>query len=128
MDIFVSLYIPIKGTVGQGLNLPERWTLLAKKYVAYAMSTTKQLSILGNLRTCVNLSSSAVAAATTTPISRLPKNTSTKMPMPSRKLRNPISVSSPFLYLCAVSKMTMAMASFRIDSPKMMVYSLGSTL
>lgn len=64
------------------------------------------------------------------PIMRLPKKTRKNMPMASKKLamvREPPLLPSG-LYLCAVSKMTIAIASFRIDSPKMTVYSLGSTL
>ena len=64
------------------------------------------------------------------PIIRLPKKTRKNIPIASKKLvmvkELPLLPSG--LYLCAVSKMTMAIASFKIDSPKITVYSFGSTL
>jgi hypothetical protein len=58
---------------------------------------------------------------------RLPKNSDKKYQMPWRTLHMPIP--PPLLpALWADSKMTMATASLRMDSPKMMVYSFGSTL
>ena len=91
---------------------------------------TRQLSILGNRRTRVNFNRSAVPMPTMIPMMRLPKKTRKKMPMASKKLamvKEPPRLPSG-LYLCAVSKMTMAIASFNIDSPNITVYSLGSTL
>lgn len=67
---------------------------------------------------------------TATPIIRLPKNTSKKVPMASKKLmmlKDP-PLALPGLYLCAVSNNTIAIASLSIDSPNMTVYSFGSTL
>jgi hypothetical protein len=61
------------------------------------------------------------------PMARLQKKTKRKLHVASKRLRNP-SLWPPFLYSLAVSKRTMAMASFRMDSPKMIVYSFGSTL
>ena len=92
---------------------------------------TKQLSILGNLRTCVNFSPSVIKMPTATPISKLPKNTIKNIPMASnmvRTLSEPTLWPSTSTYFCAVSNSTIAIASFRIDSPKMTVYSFGSTL
>ena len=90
----------------------------------------RQLSILGNRRTRVNFRSRAVAIPTTTPIIRLPKKIRKKMPTASNRLTMvadpPLGPSG--LYLCAVSKMTIAIASLRMDSPNMIVYSFGSTL
>lgn len=78
----------------------------------------------------VNFSRSAVPMPTRTPMRRLPKKTKKKIPMASKKLANvrepPLAASG--LYLCAVSNMTIAMASFRRASPNITVYSLGSTL
>jgi hypothetical protein len=49
--------------------------------------------------------------------------------MASKRLTIPrLPAAPPSLYLWAVSKRTMAIASLRIDSPKMIVYSFGSTL
>ena len=83
----------------------------------------KQLSILGKRRTRVNFRSRAVPMPTTTPIKRLPKKTKKKMPMASKRLTMvkdpPLGPSG--LYLCAVSKMTIAIASLRMDSPNIMV-------
>ena len=64
---------------------------------------------------------------TMTPMKRLPKKTPKKMPTASNRLKIP-SVSAPSLYFWAVSNKTMAMASFRMDSPKIRVYNFGSTL
>ena len=94
----------------------------------------RQLSILGNLRTWVYLSPNVVPIPTRTPMNRLEKKISKKIPTASKKLRIDkggagTSVSTAFgTYFWAVSKSTMAMASFNIDSPKMTVYSFGSTL
>jgi len=56
------------------------------------------------------------------PINRLPKNTSMNTPMDSKRLRIVnFPASAPGLYFCAVSNSTIAIASFKIDSPKMMV-------
>ena len=91
---------------------------------------TKQLSILGNRRTRVYFSKSAVETPTATPNSILPKNIRKKYPIASKKPdteRAPCLIP-PGLYRCAVSKMTIAMASFKMDSPKITVYNFGSTL
>ena len=87
----------------------------------------RQLSVFGYLLTYVNLSISDVAIPTKMPISKLPKKTPKKIPMASNRLRM-LSLDDVLLYFWAVSNRTMAMASFRMDSPKMMVYSFGSTL
>lgn len=83
----------------------------------------RQLSILGKRRTKVNFSSRAVAMPTATPMSRLPKKTRKKMPIASKKLTMvkdpPLGPSG--LYLCAVSKMTIAIASLSMDSPNITV-------
>lgn len=93
------------------------------------MRTIRQLSILGNRRTCVYLSARAVPIPTTTPITRLPKKTSRKMPMASKSVIKVMWFAAlPSLYRWAVSNNTMAMASLRMDSPNITVYSLGSTL
>jgi len=77
----------------------------------------------------VNLSSRLVATPITTPIAKLPKKTNKKTPIDSNKLRIvSLPAAAPGLYFCAVSNSTIAIASFRIDSPKMIVYSFGSTL
>lgn len=60
-------------------------------------------------------------------MNKLPKKTPKKIPMASKRLRI-LRDMSGLLYFCAVSNKTMAMASFKIDSPNMTVYSLGSTL
>ena len=91
------------------------------------MRIMRQLSVLGNRLTYVNFSISDTPMPTMTPMTRLPKKTPKKMPKASKRLRIP-SVSAASLYFCAVSKSTMATASFKMDSPKMSVYSLGSTL
>jgi hypothetical protein len=65
---------------------------------------------------------------TTTPMTKLVKKTSKKMPMASNRLMMFKFPAAPSRYLWAVSNRTMAMASLRIDSPKMTVYSFGSTL
>jgi hypothetical protein len=60
---------------------------------------------------------------------RLVKKTSKKMPMASNRLiMFRLPETPPSRYLWAVSNKTMAMASLRMDSPKMTVYSFGSTL
>lgn len=92
------------------------------------MRTTKQLSIFGIRRTRVYFRPSAVAIPTTTPTNILPKKTSKNSPIASkrfRKVKEPASLSA---YFCAVSNRTMAIASLRMDSPKITVYSFGSTL
>ena len=101
----------------------------AKKYDAYAIKMIKQLSILGSLLTWVNLSRRLVAKPTARPMTKEPKKTSKKTPILSKKL-NGVNVPAfaPVLYFCAVSKSTMAIASFRMLSPKMTVYNFGSTL
>lgn len=90
----------------------------------------RQLSILGNLRTRVYFNMRAVAIPTTTPMRRLPKNIRKKRPIASNRLtmesEPPLGPSGRYCW--AVSNMTIAMASLRIDSPKMIVYSFGSTL
>ena len=91
----------------------------------------KQLSIFGNLRTWVNLRPKVIKMPTATPINKLPKKTSKKMPIASNRLKTlnePALLPPAVTYFCAVSNSTMAMASLRIDSPKMTVYSFGSTL
>lgn len=103
------------------------WIALEKKYVRYAIRMIRQLSVLGNRRTYVNLSIREAPIPTMTPMNRLPKKTPKKMPKASNRLTMP-NDSAPSLYFCAVSNKTMATASFRIDSPKMRVYSFGSTL
>lgn len=66
---------------------------------------------------------------TITPIIKLPKKTSKKIPIASKSLMIfRLLPDAPSLYRWAVSKRTIAMASFSIDSPKMTVYSFGSTL
>ena len=60
-------------------------------------------------------------------MNKLPKKTPKKIPMASNRLRILRDISG-LLYFCAVSNKTIAMASFRIDSPNMTVYSFGSTL
>lgn len=70
----------------------------------------------------------AVPTPTTTPIIKLVKKTSKNIPIASNKLMMLRFPAAPSLYLWAVSKRTIAMASFRMDSPKMMVYNFGSTL
>ena len=70
---------------------------------------------------------------TMTPIAKLPKNTSRKIPMASKRLKIlRVPTSAPGLplgtYFCAVWNSTMAIASFSIDSPKIIVYNFGSTL
>lgn len=70
----------------------------------------------------MSLSNRLVATPTTMPIAKLPKKTSMKTPMDSNKLKIvSFPASAPGLYFCAVSNSTMAIASFRIDSPKMIV-------
>jgi hypothetical protein len=89
----------------------------------------RQLSIFGKRLTRVYFSARAVPMPTTTPIIRLPKKTSKKIPMASKSVINVrFPAALPSLYRCAVSNKTIAMASLRIDSPNMTVYSLGSTL
>lgn len=76
--------------------------------------------MLGYRLTYVYFSPSAVKMPTSAPIDRLPKNSDKKYQMPWRAL--PIPMPPPLVpALWADSKMTMATASFRIDSPKMMV-------
>jgi hypothetical protein len=77
----------------------------------------------------VYLSPSAASIPTAAPMKRLPKKSLKKIQIPHNRLKTPSVVAPPALEaFCADSKMTMAMASLRIDSPKMMVYSFGSTL
>jgi hypothetical protein len=93
------------------------------------MRTMRQLSIFGNRLTSMYFSARAVPIPTTTPMMRLPKKTSRKIPIASKsvmKVRFPAAL--PSLYRWAVSNSTIAMASLRIDSPNITVYSLGSTL
>lgn len=92
------------------------------------MRKTRQLSIFGNLRTMVYFKARAVPTPTITPIIRLVKKTNKKIPMASNRLITFKLPVAPSRYLWAVSNRTMAMASLRMDSPKMMVYSFGSTL
>ena len=75
-------------------------------------------------------SKSAVPIPTATPRTKLPKKIKKKYPMASKKpaTERAPCLTPPGLYRCAVSKMTIAIASLRIDSPKMTVYSFGSTL
>lgn len=89
---------------------------------------TRQLSIFGSRLTCVNFKRRLVPKPMMSPMNMLPKNTIRKIPMLSKKLNGVNLPTLLFLYFCAVSKSTMAMASLRMLSPKMMVYSLGSTL
>lgn len=93
------------------------------------MRTMRQLSIFGNRLTWVYFRTRAVPIPTTTPITRLPKKTSKKTPMASnnvKKVKFPAAL--PSLYRWAVSNKTIAIASLRMDSPNITVYSLGSTL
>ena len=86
------------------------------------MSMIKQLSILGSRRTCVNFSNRLVARPTIIPNAKDPKKTSKKTPIDSNKLKIvSFPLLAPSLYFCAVSNNTIAMASLRIDSPKIMV-------
>lgn len=58
---------------------------------------------------------------TITPITKLVKKTSKKIPMASKRLMMFKFPAAPSLYLCAVSNNTIAMASLRMDSPKIIV-------
>lgn len=91
------------------------------------MRIIRQLSVFGKRLTYVNLSIKEAAMPTRIPINRLPKNTPKNMPMASKRLRR-LNAIARSLYFWAVSKRTIAIASFRMDSPKMTVYSFGSTL
>lgn len=71
---------------------------------------------------------SAVVIPTNTPTNMLPKKTSKNSPIASKRFRNVKEPASLSAYFCAVSNKTIAMASLRIDSPKITVYSFGSTL
>ena len=62
------------------------------------------------------------------PIIKLPKNTIKNTPMDSKKDRGVSFPTLGSLYFRAVSNNTMAIASLRMDSPKMTVYNFGSTL
>ena len=70
----------------------------------------------------------AVPTPTITPIIKLVKKTNKKIPMASKRLMTFRFPDAPSLYLWAVSNSTIAMASLRMDSPKMTVYNFGSTL
>jgi hypothetical protein len=80
----------------------------------------RQLSVLGKRLTYVNFNMSDAPTPIITPMNRLPKKTPKKIPKASNKLTMP-SDSAPSLYFCAVSNNTIATASLRMDSPKMMV-------
>ena len=86
----------------------------------------RQLSVFGKRLTSVNFKPNVVRIPTATPMMRLPKNTSKNIPIASKKVKT-VSEAACFpdstsgTYFWAVSKSTMAMASFRIDSPKMTV-------
>ena len=88
----------------------------------------KQLSIFGSLLTCVNFNNRLVPKPIITPMNKLPKNTIKNMPMLSKKLKGVKVPTEASLYFRAVSKSTIAIASFKMLSPKMTVYSFGSTL
>lgn len=85
-----------------------------------------QLSSFGKRRIYVNLSRSEVPMPTQRPIKRLPKKTRRKvqkLSMSFKGVRPELfsEFSADCLYLWAVSKRTIAIASFRMDSPKMTV-------
>lgn len=81
-----------------------------------------QLSIFGSRLMCVSFSSKLVSRPMTTPIMTEPVNTSKKTPILSNKLSTvSFPAVAPSRYFCAVSKSTIAIASFRMDSPKMHV-------
>ena len=93
------------------------------------MSTMRQLSILGYFLRSVYFKTRAVPIPTTSPISKLPKNTNKKTPIASKTLMMfKLPEAAPARYPCAVWNNTIAIASFSMDSPKMTVYSFGSTL
>jgi hypothetical protein len=52
---------------------------------------------------------------------KLPKKSLKKIQMPQNRPRIPRELVGSAFAFCADSKMTMAMASLRMDSPKMMV-------
>ena len=110
-----------------GTHIPDMCIAFDKKYVKYAVRMIRQLSVFGNRLTYVNLSISDTPMPTITPMNRLPKKTPKKIPKASKRLMMPKD-SAPSLYFCAVSNKTIATASFRMDSPKIRVYSFGSTL
>ena len=86
------------------------------------MRMMRQLSIFGSRRTWVSLRRRLVAKPTASPMIRLPKKTSRKMPMLSNRLSTVnFPAVAPSRYFCAVSNKTIAMASFKMDSPKMTV-------
>jgi hypothetical protein len=67
-------------------------------------------------------SARAVPMPTATPMTRLPKKTSKKIPMASKSvIKVKFPAAPPSLYRWAVSNKTIAMASLRMDSPKITV-------
>jgi hypothetical protein len=98
-----------------------------KKYVKYAMRMIRQLSVFGNRLTYVNFSIKDAPIPTKIPMSKLPKNTPKNIPIASNRLRMLKDISGD-LYFWAVSKRTIAIASFKMDSPNITVYNFGSTL
>ena len=77
---------------------------------------------------CVNFNSRLVPSPMRRPMIKLPKKTIKNTPIDSKKDRGVSFPTLGSLYFRAVSKSTIAIASFNIDSPKMTVYNLGSTL
>ena len=91
----------------------------------YAISITTQLSSSGKRPSCECLSSNEQPNPYTTPSTVLNENTTKKKPVPGKMLQTDRSMSRNRE---SVSNMTIETASLRIDSPKMMLYSCGSTL
>lgn len=69
----------------------------------------------------MNFSPKAVTMPTIHPMIKLPKKSLKKIQMPQNRPRIPRELVGSAFAFCADSKMTMAMASLRMDSPKMMV-------